>query len=142
MNTFIRAFLITAILTTAAGARAGCDEPDIKGTWVINTTLVDVTYLYGPAVLACKVRIDARGQVSNKGSRCTGRDMDGSYKINIYDGEFIVKSSCAIEAVLDTDAGLIYVEDGQLAADQKTWQGEGYLAFDSNIAGTVVATRR
>ena len=138
----MKAIAIAAALLIATNVQAGCDEPDIKGTWLLNTTMVDVTYYYGPAVLSCKVKVDAKGRISNKGSKCTGRDMAGNYSSNVYDGEFLVKSSCGIEAVLDTDFGLIYVEDGQLASDQKTWQGQAVVAFDPNNTGTVVATRK
>ena len=116
---FISLGLLWGMLSPVS-VQAECVQSELAGTW----------YIYAPAMLRCKVKVNSSGTIVASKSKCSFRDETGRYSGNIAGGNMSISSGCKVTGkmkVCGDGCESIKIEHGRLERDKNMIILEAYV---------------
>lgn len=124
------------IMLSPVVTHAECAQSDIAGTW----------YIYAPAMLRCKIKVNSSGSIVASRSKCSFRDETGRYTMNLSGGNVSISSGCNITGkmtVCEDECVNLKIEHGRLERDKNMVILETYLpAIDPTGTMSFVGAKR
>jgi|GEM_PF-2910537 len=122
---------LLGLAVTAMPAAAKCKKPDLKGNWEFYGQVV---YSDVNAWMACSMKVDKKGKISNKSSCAIS--IGATAKIT--SGKLKISKTCGVTGSFKSSDGATFdIEKAQMNVDKMSVQGAGQSYYGAFLFSSV-----